>query len=97
MIPRSYSRDLALQLNFIYDAAQAMRENGLKETDANHDIPHRPTGLIWICRLVADTQVSFNTGAFFIFLCRSLQLWQRRFQQYFLYYRDLRFFSTSVR
>jgi glucose-6-phosphate isomerase len=89
MIPRSYSRGLALQLNFICDAARRSR-NGLKAPkDANHDgyIAHlvlfgfadsRP---ILKCHLIL--------GIFHI-LMSSSSLWQR-FQQYFLYYRDLGF------
>jgi len=37
MIPRSYSRGLALQLNFIYDATRRSRKRFEGTTDANYD------------------------------------------------------------
>jgi hypothetical protein len=59
MIPRSYSRDLALQLNFIQDAL-CDRENDSSETaDADPDgrIPHLV--LFGFADSRIETQVSF--------------------------------------
>src|SRR4030095_2780473 len=64
MIPRSYSRDLALQLNFIYDAARRSPERFEGNHRRQPRRPHHPSGFIWICRLEADTQMSFNTWHF---------------------------------
>src|SRR5262245_50455288 len=51
--------------------------------------PLRSSGFIWICRLEGSILNVFNIRYFRI-LMSSSSLWQR-FQQYFLYYRDLGF------
>jgi glucose-6-phosphate isomerase len=77
MIPRSYSRGLAPQLNFMQHALYG-RENAMAAFPQS--------GFIWICRLEdRDSSVvcMLNTMS-------SSSLWQR-FQRYFLVYRDLGF------
>jgi len=89
MIPRSYSRDPALQLNFIYDAARRLGEpfEGDPQTQTRRSV--RRSGFIWICRLEGSILNVVYIG-FFRILMSSSSLWQR-FQQYFLHYRDLGF------
>jgi glucose-6-phosphate isomerase len=89
MIPRSYSRDPALQLNFMSDAAL---ENDLEATTgANYDGRIARLVLFGFADSRIDTQMSFNVGDFRnLRSMSSSSLWQR-FQQYFLYYRDLGF------
>jgi glucose-6-phosphate isomerase len=89
MIPRSYSRDLALQLNFIYDAARRSPERFEGNHRRQPRRPHSPSGFIWICRLEGSILNVVYIGYFRI-LMSSSSLWQR-FQQYFLHYRDLGF------
>jgi hypothetical protein len=51
MIQRSYSRDLALQLNS-FTTQLDDREDGLKATtDASHNGRIAPSGFIWNCGL----------------------------------------------
>jgi hypothetical protein len=52
MIPRSYSRYLALQLNFNVGGNSADRENGL---DTTADDPHKRAGLL--IRFYLDLQI----------------------------------------
>ena len=89
MIPRSYSRDLALQLNFIYDAARRSPERFEGNHRRQPRRPHSPSGFIWICRLEGSILNVVHIGFFHIRMSSS-SLWQR-FQQYFLHYRDLGF------
>ena len=89
MIPRSYSRDLALQLNFIYDAARRLGELFEEDPQTLTRRPLRPSGFIWICRLEESILNVVYIGYFRI-LMSSSSLWQR-FQRYFLHYRDLGF------
>ena len=64
MIPRSYSRDLALQLNFISDAARQSPERFEGNTGANHDGRIAHMVLFGFADSRADTQVLLNTGHF---------------------------------
>jgi hypothetical protein len=61
MIPRSYSRDLALQLNFVQDALDD-RENRRQEhmLTTMAKLPH-PV-LFGFADSRSDTQMSFNIG-----------------------------------
>ena len=62
MIPRSYSRDPALQLNFMSDAAL---ENDLEATTgANYDGRIARLVLFGFADSRIDTQMSFNVGDF---------------------------------
>jgi glucose-6-phosphate isomerase len=89
MIPRSYSCDLALQLNFICDAARRLGEPFEEDPQTPSRCPLRPSGFIWICRLEGSILNVVYIGYFRI-LMSSSSLWQR-FQRYFLHYRDLGF------
>jgi hypothetical protein len=71
MIPRSYSRDLALQLNFISTQLDD-RQNGLKATtDANHGGRIAHLVLFGFADSKDRYSMSFILGIF-AFLCRPL-------------------------
>jgi glucose-6-phosphate isomerase len=89
MIPRSYSRGLGLQLNFIHDAARRSRKRFEGTTNANHDGCIANLVLFGFADSRPILKCHLILGSFHI-LMSSSSLWQR-FQQYFLYYRDLGF------
>ena len=89
MIPRSYSRDLALQLNSFTTQLDDRRNRLKATTDANHD----GRIAIWFyldLQTRAPILKCYLILGIFRILMSSSSLWQR-FQQYFLYYGDLGF------
>jgi hypothetical protein len=71
MIPRSYSRDLTLQLNFIYDAARRLGEPFEGDLQTLTRRPLRPSGLFGFADSKDRYSMSFIFGIF-AFLCRRL-------------------------
>jgi hypothetical protein len=71
MIPRSYSRDLALQLNFIYDAARRLGELFEEDPQTLTSVRFAHLVLFGFADSKDRYSMSFILGIF-AFLCRPL-------------------------